>query len=140
MSGKAGVVEVAPGAQVQRLWDLWSRLQATVEQKKQVGLAYIEHALGLGEEVARQFADGDSAAYHQVGLCQANLPEEAGNPAFWLDVFGVFPGAHSAEDIEYLEETGSSVAALSLLIKLAGHPGQDPSLIGRILGNAHAYK
>ena len=56
--------------------DLWfsQRKTATVEQKNRVGLAYISKALGLGDEIAQKFAQGDYQAYHIVGTTQSELP------------------------------------------------------------------
>lgn len=89
----------------QKLSDLWfsQRETATVEQKNAVGLTYISKVLGLGNKVARRFAEGDNRAYHQVGMKQAGVPPSADLSGFWKEMEKLFPGVYTYDDISFFE-------------------------------------
>jgi len=93
----------------QQLSDTWfsQRGTATIEQKNQVGLAYISKVLGLGDHVAQRFAQGNENAESLVGMRQGGA--EAYTPdfeSFWMRVRKIFPGVYSDEDISFFRRRG----------------------------------
>lgn len=125
---------------MQHFSDLWfsQRRTATVEQKNRVGLAYISKALGLGDEVAQEFAQGDDAAYHIVGNMQSALPCLDLRP-FWQEIKKIFPESYTDEDVEFLA-TFDILVVLHFKWQLEVLFAEDSSILSSLAVNAHAYK
>ncbi len=127
----------------QRLSDLWFSQQATatVEQKNEVGLAYISKVLGLGDDVAQRFAQGDQIVYDQVGMRQGGAdvytPDLKG---FWARVQEIFPGIYSDEDISFLVERGGVEATWHFQWQLEIPLAEESPVLQALSINAHAYK
>ena len=130
-------------AHVQQLSDLWfsQRATATVEQKNKVGLAYISKVLGLGDNAARRFAQGDMNIIHQVGMRQGGAenynPDLAG---FWTRVQEILPEIHSNEDISFLVERGGVQATWHFLWQLEIPLAEESPVLKALSINAHVYK
>lgn len=126
----------------QRLSDLWfsQRTTATVEQKDRVGLAYISTVVGLGDEAAQKFAQGDRAIFHEVGLRHAG--SEDYNPdfaAFWREIAKIFPGTYTQEDLNFLANWGLA-ATWHLESQIEIQQAEESPVLRSLALNAHAYK
>lgn len=123
--------------------DLWfsQRATATVEQKNKIGLAYISKVLGLGDDVAWRFAQGDQGAYHQVGMRQGGgenyAPDLAG---FWTRVQEIFPGIYNGDDISFLVEQGGVEATWHFQWQLEIPLAEESPVLKALSVNAHVYK
>ena len=127
----------------QRLSDLWfsQRETATVEQKNEVGLAYISKVLGLGDDTARRYARGDRNIYHQVGMRQGGAENYTSDLAgFWARVQTLFPGIYSDEDISFLVAQGGVEATWHLQWQLEIPLAEESPVLRALSINAHAYK
>lgn len=128
---------------MQRLSDLWfsQRATAAVEQKNAVGLAYISHVLGLGDDAARRFAEGDRNVDHQVGLRHAGSERYTADlEKFWAQVREIFPGVYTDDDVSFLVEHGGVEATWSFQGQLEIPLAEDSPVLRALLVNAHAYK
>lgn len=125
----------------QRLSDLWfsQRKTASTDQKDKVGLAYISDVLGLGEEIARGFAEGDERAFHAVGMKQAAI-HPADTSKFWEKVRQIFPEIYAEEDIKFLIRDGNIGAVLHFLWQIEVPLAEESSVLHQLSINAHAYK
>lgn len=128
----------------QRLSDLWfsQRETATVEQKDKVGLAFISHALGLGDGIAKRFAESDTGVYHEVGMQQAHGCQGSNTNllGFWERVREIFPGAYSDGDITYLSQKSGVEVAFHLLWQLEIPLAEESPILRSLARNTHAYK
>lgn len=119
--------------------NMWASLKASLEQRDEIGLAYISMILALGEESARRFSEGDVGAYHQVGLrqgCVIDYRPDLGG--YWHRVNNIFPGLHNGEDIEFLVE--GKEAAVRVFQWQIAPMGRGSLVLRRLWVNAHAYK
>lgn len=126
----------------QRLSDQWfsSSKSTSVEQKDRIGKAYISKYLGLGDDTARQFMEGDENAWHAVGMKQAGIPEDADASAFWQEVQSISPGIHTKEDVEFLINE-SGVDGVFYFLDQIDPIGRTESPVMRKLNvNADVYK
>jgi len=127
----------------QRLSDVWfsQRETATIEQKNQVGLAYISKVLGLGDDVAQRFAQGNESAYCLVGKRQGGAEAYTPNfEVFWMRVRKLFPGIYSDEDISLLTEQGGVEAAWHFQWQLEIPLAEKSPVLRDLAINAHIYK
>lgn len=128
----------------QRLSDLWfsQRETATVEQKDKVGLAFISHVLGLGDGIAKRFAESNASAYYEVGMRQAHGCQGPGAdlPSFWKRVREIFPGVYSDEDTTYLNREGRVEMTCHLLWQLEIPLAEESPILRSLARNALAYK
>lgn len=130
----------------QQFVDMWvSRSEtATSEHKDRVGVAYISHVMGLGDEIAERFAQYDGSVWGRVGLRQSWSPDdpfERDLRGFWENINEIFPGLHTEEDIAYLVDPGEWFAAFEFLFEMSRFDvGALSSVLQRLLTNAHAYK
>jgi len=126
----------------QHFSDLWfsQRKTAAVEQKDRVGLAFISKVLGLGDEIAQRFAQGDRGAYPIVGEKQSALPTNIDFSDFWREVREIFPGDYTDEDIDFLAKKGDIDAALHFLWQLELPLAEESPILRSLSINAHAYK
>jgi hypothetical protein len=118
---------------------MWSAqcASATIDEKNRIGIAYVTHFLGLGEETAKRFAQGDFDACHEVGMKQGGLkPSEDNLRDFWEEMRKLFPSSYTNEDIEYLVHGGGISAVLHFLFQLGG----TSPVLHALLVNAHVYK
>jgi hypothetical protein len=128
--------------EAQAISDKWFPLQeaATVEQKDKVGQLYISKLLGLGDDVAQKFAQGEYDAYHAVGMKQSGIPMDADVKPFWEEVKKVFPELHTPEDIDFLCQKGGVMGVLEFTYHLDPvFTGESP-MLRRISLNASDYK
>ncbi len=128
-------------AKVQRLSDLWffQRKTTSSYQKDKIGLAYISDVLELGEEIAQRFAEGDSEAFHFVGMKQSAIPfTDTSN--FWEKIGQIFPETYTEEDINFLIEKGNIGAVLHFLWQIEVPFAEDSSVLRQLRMNAHVYK
>ena len=134
----------------QRLAAFWThlRLTVTLEQKDQVGLAYLSHVLAFGDDVAERLTrEADLEIQHQVGRRQGGWQSDPYTPdlkAFWERVREIFPGTYSQEDISFLVEKGGLEGVFEFLWQLEPWP-LDPdlhrsSVLWKLMLNALAYK
>lgn len=123
---------------IQHFSDLWfsQRKTASAEQKNKVGLAYVSRALGLGDEIAQKFAQGE--ATHEVGLAQSSIPRLDLLP-FWQEVQKIFPDTYTDDDVEFLSFY-SAEAVLHLVWQLDVIFAEDSPILRSLHINAHAYK
>jgi len=127
----------------QWLSDIWfsQRKTATIEQKDEVGLAYISKVLGLGDNIAQRFAQGDETADYLVGIRQGGaetyMPDFDG---FWARVRKLFPGIYSDEDISLLTEQGGVEATWHLQWQLEIPLAEKSPVLRALAINAHIYK
>ena len=127
----------------QWLSDIWfsQRETATIEQKNEVGLAYISKVLGLGDDVAQLFVQGNENAENLVGMRQggakAYTPDFDG---FWAKVRKIFPGTYSDEDIFLLTEQGGVEAAWHFQWQLEIPLAEKSPVLRALAINAHIYK
>jgi hypothetical protein len=129
---------------VQYLSDKWRNLQytATPKQKDKVGLAYIAKALGLGDDLAKRFAEGDWEAYETVGQ-RGNLKEAYKPPdlaGFWARINEIFPVLHTAEETRFLIEDGDESAANAFCYHIAPVMREGSIIMRRISLTFHAWK
>ena len=108
-------------------------------------MAYMTKVLGVSQEVAEQFAQRNSAAYHEVGMRQAGVPVDTDVTAFWQEVDRLLPGLHSTEELAWLASPGGVSGVFSFLFQIGPHftqwEGEDMSdLLRALAANAHAYK
>ena len=127
----------------QWLSDIWfsQRETATIEQKNEVGLAYISKVLGLGDNIAQRFAQGNESAYCLVGMRQGGA--ESYTPdfeGFWARVRELFPGVYSDEDISLLTEQGGVEAAWHFQWQLEIPLAEKSPVLRALAINAHIYK
>lgn len=124
----------------QHFSDLWfsQRKAASIEQKNKVGTAYISKALGLGDEIAQKFAQGDHQAYHIVGTTQSALPT-IDFFAFWEEIGKIFPNTYTDEDIEFLAG-GGIWTPFHLIWQLEVPLAEESPILRSLAINAHAYK
>lgn len=140
--------------------DLWffQRTTARIEQKEQVGLAYISKYLGLNDKVARAFVSKTKEgrrAYYAIGI--ARLQMRKTNPfffrkstarnhpkyfrpniaEFWQKVREIFPDSYRKEDIEFLSEL-SFMAVENFMLYLEPTLAEDAS-INRSLRSNEAF-
>jgi len=120
--------------------DLWfsQRKTASVEQKNQVGLAYISKTLGLEDEIAQKFAQGDREAYHSVGMAQSAM-SGCNLISFWSRVSQIFPNIYDHTDIRYLDSQGIG-AVFHFKWQLEVLFAEDSPILCSLAVNAHAYK
>jgi hypothetical protein len=126
----------------QAISDKWLPLQetATVEEKDKVGFLYVSKVLRLGDDVARDFADGISEAYSQVGMVQSAIPMDTDVKPFWEEVKTIFPDLHTEKDINFLCEEGGVPGVLEFTYHLDPvFEGKSP-MLRRISLNAVDYK
>lgn len=125
----------------QRFSDLWfsQRRTATIEQKDQVGFAYIRDVLQLEEEVAARFATNDWGAWAEVGLKQSGIPP-VDTTNFWARVREIFPDTYGDEDIKFLTQKGRIMAVSHLLEQLEVQLAEESPVLHALAVNAHAYK
>ncbi|MDA2922793.1 hypothetical protein MYX07_06045 [Patescibacteria group bacterium AH-259-L07] len=128
---------------IQQLSDLWfsQRATATVEQKNEVGLVYISKVLGLGDDVAQRFAQGDQNAYRQVGMRQGGAENYTPDlESFWARVRELFPGIYRDDDISFLVKQNDVVATWHFLWQLEIPLAAESPILGDLAINAHVYK
>jgi len=126
----------------QTLSDRWFLLRdsATVDQKNEVGIAYISKLLGLGDEVARRFAQGGHGAYHEVGMKQAAVPHDSDVTAFWQEMQNIFPNLHTEGEMRFLVGLCGIEGVFHFLWQIE-EPLKEESPVLRALSiNAHVYK
>lgn len=83
--------------------DKWWKLgeSTPIEERDQVGRAYISDYLNLGEEVAESFSKLSLSAFSLVGSAQRESKQED-TSAFWNRICELFPALHTSEEINYL--------------------------------------
>lgn len=126
----------------QHFSDIWfsQRKTATVEQKNEIGLTYISKVLGLDDEVARGFAQGNHSAYHKVGMKQSDMPMNTDTAEFWQKIRAIFPNTYVNEDIDFLIKEGGVNAVIHFLWQLEVPLHEESPVLGALAVNAHAYK
>jgi len=126
----------------QHFSDPWfsQRKTATVEQKDRVGLTFISKVLGLGDEIAQRFAQGDRGVYRIVGEKQSAIPTDIDFSDFWREVRGIFPNVYTNENIDFLAKKGDIDAALHFLWQLEVPLAEESPILRSLSINAHAYK
>ena len=125
----------------QHLSNLWfSQRTATIEQKNEVGLAFISEALGLGDEVAQKFAQGDNRVYGTVGQKQSAIPTNIDLSGFWQKVKEIFPDVYTDEDMGFLIKEGGIDAVLHFVRQLEVTLAEESPILRSLAINAHAYK
>jgi hypothetical protein len=103
-------------------------------------LAYISKVLGLGDEVAQRFAQGDPLAYHEVGMKQSRIPDDTDVSGFWEEMRHVFPGVYSDEDISSLSEEGGVWGVFHFQWQLEIPLAEESPILRELHINAHMYK
>jgi len=94
----------------------------------------------LGDDVARDFADGNSEAYKQVGMKQSGIPMDTDVEPFWEEVKTIFPDLHTHKDIDFLCKEGGVPGVLEFTYHLdLIFEGESP-MLRRISLNAVDYK
>jgi hypothetical protein len=126
--------------EAQAISNKWYSLEetATVEQKNQIGFLYISKFLGLGDETAQKFAQGEFNADHAVGTKQSGIPMEIDVAPFWEEVRKVFPNLHTDEEIKFLVKKGGVTGVLELTYHLIFT--ENSPMLHRIFLNASRYK
>lgn len=83
--------------------DKWWKLgeSTPIEERDQVGRAYVSDYLELGEEVADSFSKLSLNAFSLVGAAQREPKQEDTSP-FWDRICELFPTLHTPEEINYL--------------------------------------
>lgn len=121
--------------------DLWfsQRTIATIEQKDKVGLSYISKFLGLGDEAAEQFAQGDDDVYHTVGTMNAAIPVRD-TTEFWKEIQRLFPDVYTDEDIEFLITRGGLLGVIHFLGQLEVPCAEESRVLRLLAENVAAYK
>lgn len=126
----------------QRLSDLWfgQRSSTSIEQKDKVGLTYISKFLGLGEDAARKFTEGDFSTYHQVGLKQSAIPSDTDPTDFWREVDQIFPNTYRESDTAFLIGSGGVGGVLHFINQLEIPLDWESPVLRSLAINAHGYK
>jgi len=131
-----------------KLSDHWRQLRHEVEPEKKdkIGSLYMEHILGLDEEVIEsftgsisQFVNGEQETYHLVGVAQSGFkPEPENIRKFWTQVREVEPKLIPTEDeLEFVVENDDGAG---LIWELVGSTIKPSLLLSKLRANAHAYK
>lgn len=120
------------------LWFL-QRGTATVSQKDETGMAYIAFALGLGEEVARNFRKENIEAYELVKNVQADPPEDIDFRPFWEQIQRIFPGIYSDIDISFLSNFSIEMPD-HMLMQLDLPLAEDSPVLDALKISLHLYK
>lgn len=118
--------------------DKWWKLGGStpVEERDQVGIAYISTYLDLGEEVAESFSKLSLNAFSVVGKAQREFKQEDTNP-FWSRIYELFPDLHMQEEFDFLT-TGSGLVIRNNVLRFmktfeAENLTQEPSRVLRDL-------
>lgn len=119
------------------LW-FFKRKTSTLDQKDAVGMAYIEFALGLGNEVAEKFKNKDIEAYELVKKTQADPPEDIDLRPFWKEIQKIFPGIYSDIDISFLSNFSIEMAD-HLLMQIDIPFAEDSPVIDALKVSLHQY-
>lgn len=118
--------------------DKWWRIgeSTPIEERDQVGIAYISTYLDLGEEVAEAFSKLSMNAFSLVGQAQRQLTQES-TDLFWDRICELLPNLHTPEEIAYLT-SGDSLTKRNCVLRFmktfeAFDLTQEPSRILRDL-------
>ncbi len=127
----------------QRLSDLWFSQGSitTTEQQNGVGLAYISKVLGLGDEIAERFIQGDWNDYQLVGMRQGGVEQYVPDlMGFWERVEELFPEIYETADIYFLVNKGGVDATHHFLWQLEFTAVAASPILRSLSTNAHAFK
>jgi len=131
-------------ARVRELKSRWERQELTLDQKNQVGIAFVANVLGLDREVAEAFVQGDPTAHSRVNDAFASQSYDVNcqGQAFWQEIDRIFPNLHTEEDLEFLlrEDKGKTPWQAAWQFLWAIDPFEESLVIARLNVLAHIHK
>lgn len=133
--------------QAQQLYEHWIQdaPQIPSEIKDQIGILWMTKILGVSNDVADRFVDGNNDAWSEVGNLHSGFKANArGAEDFWRETDKLVSDFLSEEDLNYLISMDDGSGAWSMICvfdNLGMIHLESASSVLRSLGmNAHVYK
>ena len=130
--------------EAQLLSDLWrsQRDNLSIEQKNDIGYAYLKHIIGADESTIESFiADSNFKSDEFIGLRQGGAkPRREDYESYWNEINRITPGVYTEENLSFLIKEGGIMSVCHMLFQIEDILNEQSSVMRNININAHTYK